>query len=183
MTVDLAAGDLLGDAALPAAELSSLVTAAVGHPAAIADWHAEAVPYKSGSPATGALAWVRGITLDGQPWSLFVKVLQHPRHWRLLNQVPDEVREDFLANSPGTRSSARGSRRSQPASRRGFACPRHTADAEACARLLTWPEPNLPLRDARSRLLPQPGRAVVGHCGKTRARPRLPSSGGGRAGL
>lgn len=100
MNLDFPAAGLLGQAAPSAAELNSLVSAVVGHPAAVAGWHAEAVPYRSGSPATGALARVRGVTLDGQPWSVFVKVLQHPRHWRLLDQVPDEVRDDFLANFP-----------------------------------------------------------------------------------
>jgi hypothetical protein len=59
MTIDQAAGDLLGDAALPAAELSSVVSAAVGHPAAAASWHAATVAYQPGSPATGALARLR----------------------------------------------------------------------------------------------------------------------------
>ena len=58
------------------------------------------MPYESGSPATGTLARVRGMTADGQSWSVFLKVLQHPRHWRLLDRVPDQVRADFLGNFP-----------------------------------------------------------------------------------
>ena len=100
MPIDLAAGGLPRDAVPSAAELTSLVSAAVGHRAAVGQWSAETVPYQSGSPATGALARLRGVTADGEPWSVFVKVLQHPRHWRLLDRVPDEVREDFLANFP-----------------------------------------------------------------------------------
>jgi hypothetical protein len=100
MPTDLAAGGLPRDAVPSAAELTSLVSAAVGHRAAVGQWRAETVPYQSGSPATGALARLRGVTADGQPWSVFVKVLQHPRHWRLLDRVPDEVREDFLASFP-----------------------------------------------------------------------------------
>ena len=96
----LAAGGLPRDAVPSAAELTSLVSAAVGHRAAVGQWRAETVPYQSGSPATGALARLRGVTADGEPWSVFAKVLQHPRHWRLLDRVPDEVREDFLANFP-----------------------------------------------------------------------------------
>jgi hypothetical protein len=100
MPTDLAAGGLPRDAVPSAAELTSLVSAAVGHRAAVGQWRAETVPYQSGSPATGALARLRGVTADGEPWSVFVKVLQHPRHWRLLDRVPDEVREDFLASFP-----------------------------------------------------------------------------------
>ena len=100
MPTDLPAGGLPRDAVPSAAELTSLVSAAVGHRAAVGQWRAETVPYQSGSPATGALARLRGVTADGEPWSVFVKVLQHPRHWRLLNRVPDEVREDFLASFP-----------------------------------------------------------------------------------
>ena len=100
MPIDLAAGGLPRDAVPSAAELTSLVSAAVGHRAAVGQWRAETVPYQSGSPATGALARLRGVTADAEPWSVFVKVLQHPRHWRLLDQVPDEVREDFLTSFP-----------------------------------------------------------------------------------
>ena len=100
MPTDLAAGGLPRDAVPSAAELTSLVSAAVGHRAAVGQWRAETVPYQSGSPATGALARLRGVTADGEPWSVFVKVLQHPRHWRLLDRVPDEVREDFLTSFP-----------------------------------------------------------------------------------
>jgi hypothetical protein len=100
MPTDLTNDALPGDAVLSAAELASLVSAAVGHQAAVGEWRAETVPYQFGSPATGALARLRGVTVDGEPWSVFVKVLQHPRHWRLLDRVPDEVREDFLARFP-----------------------------------------------------------------------------------
>jgi hypothetical protein len=63
-------------------------------------WDAEPVPYEWGSPATGTLARVRGVTAEGQSWSVFLKVLQHPRHWRLLDRVPGQVRADFLGNFP-----------------------------------------------------------------------------------
>jgi hypothetical protein len=100
MPTDPIAGALPADAVPTAAELASLVSAALGHHAAVGQWRAETVPYQSGSPATGALARLRGVTADGEPWSVFVKVLQHPRHWRLLDRVPDEVREDFLTRFP-----------------------------------------------------------------------------------
>src|ERR1700690_3511951 len=133
MPTDLAAGGLPRDAVPSAAELTSLVSAAVGHRAAVGQWSAETVPYQSGSPATGALARLRGVTADGEPWSVFVKVLQHPRHWRLLNRVPDEVREDFLASFPWRAELGAGSPRSRAASRPGSACPRCTASS-SCPR-------------------------------------------------
>jgi len=92
--------DLLGEAVPTAAELSSVVSAVIGRPSVVAGWTAERVPYESGSPATGRLARVRGVTDDGAPWSVFVKVLQHPRHWLLLDRVPAQVRAHFLTNFP-----------------------------------------------------------------------------------
>jgi hypothetical protein len=55
----------------------------------------EAVPYDSGSPATGALARVRG---DG--WSVFVTEIQAVRHWPRLHQVPEPFRADFAEQFP-----------------------------------------------------------------------------------
>jgi hypothetical protein len=88
VTVD----DLLGVATPTADQLDAIVLAAVGRPAVVTRWDAEPVPYVAGSPATGTLARVSGMTADGRSWSVFLKVLQHPRHWRLLDRVPDQVR-------------------------------------------------------------------------------------------
>ena len=96
VTVD----DLLGVATPTADQLDAIVSAAVGRPAVVTRWDAEPVPYESGSPATGTLARVRGMTADGQSWSVFLKVLQHPRHWRLLNRIPEQLRADFLGIFP-----------------------------------------------------------------------------------
>ena len=96
----MAGDDLLGVATPTGDQLDAIVSAAVGRPAVVTRWDAEPVPYESGSPATGTLARVRGVTAEGQSWSVFLKVLQHPRHWRLLDRVPVQVRADFLGNFP-----------------------------------------------------------------------------------
>ena len=96
VTVD----DLLGVATPTPDQLDAIVSAAAGRPAVVTRWDAEPVPYESGSPATGTLARVRGMTADGQSWSVFLKVLQHPRHWRLLDRIPEQLRADFLSNFP-----------------------------------------------------------------------------------
>src|ERR1700736_4099324 len=100
MATNVVSGGLLGDATPTSDELDAIVSAVVGHRVVVADWGAELVAYESGSPATGALVRVRGTSTEGLSWSVFVKVLQHPRHWRLLDRVPAGVRADFLANFP-----------------------------------------------------------------------------------
>jgi hypothetical protein len=59
-----------------------------------------AVAYPFGSPATGALLRVRGHDAVGQPWSLFVKVLHHVRHWVQFPLLPPEFAELFAAEFP-----------------------------------------------------------------------------------
>jgi hypothetical protein len=93
-------GGLLGDAVPGRGELNTIVSGALGRPVTVAEWRTQPVPYESGSPATGALARVSGITTDGAPWSVFAKVLQHPRHWRLIDRVPPGLRDSFLAEFP-----------------------------------------------------------------------------------
>ncbi|HEY4994610.1 MAG TPA: hypothetical protein VII33_21265 [Nakamurella sp.] len=92
--------DLLGVATPSDSELDSIVSAALGHPATATGGAAERVAYQSGSPATAGLIRVRGITKTCEPWSVFVKILQHPRHWRGLGRVPAELRADFLTRFP-----------------------------------------------------------------------------------
>jgi hypothetical protein len=82
--------------ALEAGRLTGVVSAALGRPVRLAGFTTTAVAYEPGSPATGALLRVAGTTADGQPWSLFLKVLQHPRHWPRLGQLPAEIRQPFL---------------------------------------------------------------------------------------
>jgi len=79
------AGEILAPAA--AAPLTVIVT------------RAEPVPYDFGSPATGALVRLGG-TADGTNWSVFVKVLQNPRHWRFIDRMPPPARPAFIAEFP-----------------------------------------------------------------------------------
>ena len=66
----------------------------------IGAWLVERVPYEAGSPATGALLRVRGRTTDGASWSVFLKVLQHPRHWARIAEIPPQFHADFVSNFP-----------------------------------------------------------------------------------
>jgi hypothetical protein len=67
---------------------------------AVDSWYPERVQYDAGSPATGALVRVRGRSTDGESWSAFLKVLQHPRHWPFLQKVPPQFRADFVDQFP-----------------------------------------------------------------------------------
>ena len=86
--------------ALDEAEVTGAVSAALGRPVRLAGFETTPVAYEPGSPATGALVRVVGATTGGQPWSLFLKVLQHPRHWPRLEHLPAEVRRLFLDRFP-----------------------------------------------------------------------------------
>jgi hypothetical protein len=55
--------------------MAAAASAALGRPVRLAGFRTTAVAYEPGSPATGALLRVTGTTADGQPWSLFLKVL------------------------------------------------------------------------------------------------------------
>jgi hypothetical protein len=76
------------------------VSAMFGRPVDLGAWTVTDVPYTSGSPATGGLHRVRGGTRQGQPWSIFVKVLQHPRHWPRLAHLPPDLQAFFLKDFP-----------------------------------------------------------------------------------
>ncbi len=79
----------------PATAVRDLVLEAFGAETA-ADGSLEPVPYLSGSPATGALYRLRGTTTDGEPWSLFCKVLQHVRHWPMMPMLPAQFAADMI---------------------------------------------------------------------------------------
>jgi hypothetical protein len=98
--LDEASRALLGDAAPDEVFLAQLAAGITGQPVMPTSATAQAVPYVSGSPASGALARVRGVTASGTTWSVFVKVLQHPRHWRGLDSVPPHLRQNFLNSFP-----------------------------------------------------------------------------------
>lgn len=92
---------VLPEHARPSAEvLDAVASSCLGAAAVAASWTATPFPYVVGSPATAGLFRVRGTTTDGREWRAFLKVLQHPRHWPLLAQVPAPLREDFLASFP-----------------------------------------------------------------------------------
>jgi hypothetical protein len=86
--------------ALEEPALTGVVSTALGRPATLAGFEATPVDYEPGSPATGALLRVSGTTADGEPWRLFLKVLQHPRHWPRIGLVPEEVRQLFFDRFP-----------------------------------------------------------------------------------
>jgi hypothetical protein len=89
------AEDLVEGGVLDEAVLAEVVAAALGRPVRLAAWDAEPVAYATGSPATGALLRVTGATADGRPWSVFLKVLHHVRHWPYLHLLPEEARRPF----------------------------------------------------------------------------------------
>lgn len=60
----------------------------------------EVVSHSLGAPATHGVYRVSGERGSGGGWSVFCKVLQHPRHWDGLAQMPPEVAEDFVATFP-----------------------------------------------------------------------------------
>jgi hypothetical protein len=86
--------------ALEEEALTGVVSAALGRPVTLTGFRTAPVPYQPGSPATGALLRVRGTTGDGEPWSLFLKVLHHPRHWARIDLLPEEARPQFFERFP-----------------------------------------------------------------------------------
>ena len=101
MSVDApgSAAALLGPAAPSPSFLTSVVRDMLGREITLGTVTAEPEPYNSGSPATGALVRLRG-TAEGQAWSVFVKVLQRPRHWAGLDGMPPHARQDFIQQFP-----------------------------------------------------------------------------------
>jgi hypothetical protein len=80
--------------------LTGAVSAALGRPVTLAGFTCVPVAYQPGSPATGALLRVAGEAADGEAWRLFLKVLQHPRHWPRIGDVPAAIRQLFLDQFP-----------------------------------------------------------------------------------
>jgi hypothetical protein len=103
MTTATTLHDVLGPAA-PSEQflrelISEILAPAVAALPSVTVTQAEPVPYDFGSPATGALVRLRG-TADDTDWSVFVKVLQNPRHWRLIDRMPPPARAAFIAEFP-----------------------------------------------------------------------------------
>ena len=82
--------ELVGDAGV-----DGLVAQALGRAGGAAEF--QVVAYTFGSPATGGLYRLRGA--DGT-WTLFCKVLQHPKHWPMLSLLPPPARDQFLTEFP-----------------------------------------------------------------------------------
>jgi hypothetical protein len=103
MTRAIGLHDLLGPAAPTERFLHELVgdilPADATPPTTVTVTRAEPIPYDIGSPATGALTRLHG-TADGTDWSVFVKVLHNPRHWRHIDELPPPLRAEFIAAFP-----------------------------------------------------------------------------------
>lgn len=80
--------------------LDDLVVSATGQHPLAADTRLATVNHSMGSPATGGVYRVRGTSVDGVPWSLFCKLLQHVRHWPDLRLLPPPVAADFAESFP-----------------------------------------------------------------------------------
>ncbi|HZX07647.1 phosphotransferase [Kribbella sp.] len=90
----------LGRDALPADDLTALVRAITGNPAAQpTSARVEPVDYPIGTPSTESLHRVFGTAGDAN-WSCFVKKFQSVRHWPMLHLLPEEFRALFAHNLP-----------------------------------------------------------------------------------
>lgn len=56
--------------------------------------------YHFGSPSSGGLVTVSGDWAEGGSWSVFVKILQHLRHWPILPMIPPHVAREMLEFYP-----------------------------------------------------------------------------------
>ena len=93
-------GAAAADRAASAELLAAVATDVTGRPVDPGPVIMSSVPYAYGSPATGGLFRVGGRDRDGGRWSLFVKVLQHLRHWPGLVGLPPGVAAQFAAEFP-----------------------------------------------------------------------------------
>jgi len=94
----LLGGDPHADETCTDALVAELVADALG--ITVREAQLEVVDYSFGSPATGALLRLVGTGTDGARWSLFCKVLQSPRHWQLLDQLPPPTQRQFVEEFP-----------------------------------------------------------------------------------
>ncbi|NUR52066.1 MAG: aminoglycoside phosphotransferase [Hamadaea sp.] len=83
-----------------AVDLSEAAAAIFAEPVTIRQWQGERIAYESGSPATGGLLRVHGTTTDGRTFRVFVKLVQHARHWPRLHLLPAYLRDSFAAQFP-----------------------------------------------------------------------------------
>jgi hypothetical protein len=78
--------------------VQELAASCVGD-AELSRWWTEPVNYSFGTPTTVGAVRLRGETVDGRDWSLFVKVIQSFRHWPLIDTLPSPAREDAMASA------------------------------------------------------------------------------------
>lgn len=98
-TTTLAA--LLGtDPADADAVLTDLVVEATGLRPDPGTTRLSTVSHAMGSPATGGVHRISGVSVEGSPWSLFCKVLQHVRHWPDLRLLPPAIAGHFADTFP-----------------------------------------------------------------------------------
>jgi hypothetical protein len=95
-----AASSLLGSAEFLDGVLVAVVSDVLGHPARPKDWTVLPAGYEARSISTGALLRIRGTTHEEEPWSIFVKILQSPRHWPLIDVIPPELRQGVIDTFP-----------------------------------------------------------------------------------
>lgn len=113
--------------ALEEQALTEVVSTALGRPVRLAGFETTAVAYEPGSPATGALLRVAGATADGQPWSVFLKVLQHRGTGRGSASCRPRSASRSSTSTPGAGSWPPGSPGSPTGSRPACTCPACTA--------------------------------------------------------
>jgi hypothetical protein len=91
----------LGPAAIGAAELDAVVGDMLGRPVAVDCWAATPIPVNA--IGTEAVLHLHGTARSRSgdrdrrlPWHLLVKTIRSPRHWPLLDLVPEPLRETFV---------------------------------------------------------------------------------------
>ncbi|GII49206.1 hypothetical protein Psi02_56300 [Planotetraspora silvatica] len=91
---------LLG-ARLTTATVTEVVRAAIGRDTAdVAEWRFTPVDHPLSTPSTTALARMTGTTAWGERWSVFIKAIGSARHWPLIDQIPEQARDEFVAQFP-----------------------------------------------------------------------------------
>lgn len=93
----------LGPAELPEDMLTALVRASLGQPVELDSWTVQDTGFAPTAVSTAAVLRVAGTAHASAtrfPWSIFVKILQSPRHSRYIGMIPMDMREWFIAGVP-----------------------------------------------------------------------------------
>jgi hypothetical protein len=86
---------------LTTATVTDVVRAAIERgDADVAEWRFTPVDYRLSTPSTIALSRMTGTTAWGERWSVFVKAIGSGRHWPLIDQIPEQARDEFIATFP-----------------------------------------------------------------------------------